>query len=72
MESDQNLLAAVCVNAGAARDLHRRVAAGNLHIEKFGCALRIAGPGVDLIVARFSAITAADIEPVTRIQSRIQ
>lgn len=63
---ENELLAFVCVNAGAAGDLRRRVAAGNLHVEAFGCALRIAGPGVDLIVARFAAVTAADLEPATR------
>lgn len=64
MEND--LLAAVAVNAGAAGDLRRRVSSGNLHIEEFGRALRIAGPGVDLIVARFATVTAADLEPATR------
>lgn len=67
MQTDQgNLLDAVCVNAGAARDFHRNLAAGKLFVEEFGCALRIAGPGVDLIVARFAAVTAADLEPATR------
>lgn len=66
METDQNLLDAVCVNAGAARDLYRRIAAGKLFVEAFGCALRIAGPGVDLLVARHTAITAVDLEPITR------
>lgn len=61
-----DLLASVAVNAGASGELRRRVAAGNLHVEAFGCALRIAGPGVDLIVARFAAVTAADLEPATR------
>lgn len=66
MEND--LLAAVAVNPSAAGDLRRRVAAGNLHVEEFGLALRIAGPGVDLIVARFATVTAADLEPATRIR----
>ena len=61
-----DLLASVAVKAGAEGDLHRRVAAGNLHVEEFGCALRIAGPGVDLIVARFATVTASDLEPATR------
>lgn len=64
MEND--LLAAVAVNPSAAGDLRRRVLAGTLHVEEFGQALRIAGPGVDLIVARFATVTAADLEPATR------
>lgn len=64
MEND--LLAAVAVNPSAAGDLRRRVLAGNLHIEEFGLALRIVGKGVDLLVARFETVTAADLEPATR------
>lgn len=63
---EKDLLAAVAVNPIAAGDFRRRVAAGNLHVEAFGCALRIAGPGVDLIVARHAAVNAADLEPATR------
>jgi hypothetical protein len=61
-----DLLASVAVKAGAAGDLRRRVAVGDLHIEEFGCALRIAGPGVDILIARFATVTADDLEPATR------
>lgn len=68
----EEILESVYIHAGAAADFRRRVAAGSLHVEAFGCAIRIAGVGVDLIVAPFSVVTADDLQPVTRIQSRIQ
>lgn len=66
------ILKSVYIHASAAKDFQRRVAAGSLHVEMFGRAVRIAGAGVDLIVAPFAVVTAADLEPATRIQSRIQ
>lgn len=66
LKMENDLLSSVCANGGASGELRRRVAAGNLYVEEFGCAVRIAGPGVDLIVARHTTITAADLEAATR------
>lgn len=66
----EELLSSVCANGGASDELRRRVAAGNLYVEAFGCAVRITGPGVDLIVARHTTITSADIESATRTTRR--
>ncbi|MHB1245885.1 MAG: hypothetical protein ACYCZH_05545 [Sulfuriferula sp.] len=62
----EEILESVYIHAGAANDFRRRIAAGSLHVESFGCAVRIAGVGVDLIVARFAVVTADDLEPATR------
>lgn len=69
---EEELLSSVCANGGASDELRRRVAAGNLYVEAFGCAVRVAGAGVDLILARHTTILPADLEPATRIQSRIR
>lgn len=63
---EKEILESVYIHAGAAVEFRRRVAAGILYIEPFGCAVRIAGAGVDLIVARFAVVTADDLEPATR------
>ncbi|MDP2111866.1 MAG: hypothetical protein Q8N48_02565 [Thiobacillus sp.] len=62
----EEVLKSVYIHASAATDFQRRVAAGRLHVEAFGCAVRIAGVGVDLIVARFAVVTADDLKPATR------
>lgn len=65
MEND--LLSSVCADGFASGELRRRVAAGNLYVEGFGRAVRIAGPGIDLILARNTIITATDLKAATRI-----
>jgi hypothetical protein len=62
----EEVLKSIYIHAGAAEDFQRRLAFGTLHVEAFGCAVRIAGVGVDLIVARFAVVTADDLESATR------